>query len=84
MKQTRVLKVAYDFDEDFDVIYLDFGDWLWGVADLFSENSDQSLTVTFLTNNATIDDNSWPLDGFSDQVVRLRDECKLKSQGMMI
>ena len=33
-------------DEDFDVIYLDFGDWLWGVADLFSENSDQSLTLS--------------------------------------
>ena len=84
LKQTRVLKVAYDFDEDFDVIYLDFGDWLWGVADFFSENSDQSLTATFLTENATIDDNIWPLDGFSDQVVRLRDECKLKSRGMMI
>ena len=84
LKQTRVLNVEYDVDEDFDVIYLDFGDWRWGVADLFSENSDQSLTATFLTKNATIDDNIWPLDGFSDQVVRLRDECKLKSQGMMI
>ena len=84
LDQTKVLGIAYDFDEDFDVIYLDFGDWHWGVADIFSKNSDQSLTATFLTKNAIIDDNIWALDGFSGQVERLRDECKLKSLGVLV
>jgi len=83
LDRTKVLGIARDFDEDFDVIYLDFGDWRWGIADFFSENSDQSLTATFLTENATIDDNIWPLDGFSDQVVRLREECTLDPEGVV-
>ncbi len=27
LDRTKVLGIARDFDEDFDVIYLDFGDW---------------------------------------------------------
>ena len=84
LDRTRVLAVAHDFDADFDVIYLDFGDWHWEIADLFTENSDQSLTVTFLTKNATIDDNIWSLEGFSDQVVRLREECTADHQGVLV
>ena len=84
LDRTKVLGIARDFDVDFDVIYLDFGDWHWGIANLFSENSDQSLTATFLTENATIDDNIWLLDGFSDQVVRLREECAPDTQGVVV
>ena len=82
LHQTRVLNVAYDFDADFDVIYLDFGDWRWGVVDLFSANSDQSLTAIFFSDKATIDDNVWGLDGFEQAVVGLRENCKPQHTGV--
>ena len=82
LKQTRVLKVAYDFDEDFDVIYLDFGDWRWGVADVLSNFAEHSITATFLSDKATIDDNVWGLDGFEQAVVGLRENCKPQHTGV--
>ena len=84
LDRTKVLGIARDFDEDFDVIYLDFGEWHWGIADVLSDNSNQSLTATFLSKNANIEDNVWLLDGFSEQVVRLRDECTLEHQGVVV
>ena len=79
--QTKVLDVVYDFDEDFDVVYLDFGEWQWGIADILTEMSEHSLTATFLTEKAEIDDNLWPLNGFAQEVGRLRSKCQTKLKG---
>ena len=80
--QTKVLNVVYDFDNDFDVIYLDFGEWQWGIADILTEMSEHSLTATFLTEKAEIDDNLWPLNGFAQEVGRLRSKCQTKPKGV--
>ena len=82
LKQTKVLNVAYDFDEDFDIVYLDFGEWHWGIADVFSNFAEHSMTATFLSDKATIDDNVWGLDGFEQAVVGLCENCKLQHTGV--
>ena len=82
--QTKVLNVVYDFDKDFDVIYLDFGEWQWGIADILAEMSDHSLTATFLTDKADIDDNLWNLNGLAQEVAHLRLKCRNKSKGLAI
>ena len=82
LKQTRVLKVAYDFDEDFDVIYLDFGEWHWSIADVLSNFAEHSIMATFLSDKTTIDDNVWGLDDFEQAVVGLHENCKPQHTGV--
>ena len=82
VNKTKVLSVACNFDEDFDVFYLDFGECHWGNANVLSNFAKHSITATFLSDKTTIGDNFWVLGGFEKAVLRLREKCGPQNIGV--
>ena len=52
LNQAQVLSVFYDFDEDFDILYLNFGEWDWSFGERFTHDSNENLFAIYSDEKA--------------------------------
>ena len=81
LNRAQVLGVHYDFDEDFDILYLNFGEWDWSFVESFMQYPDQALLVIYDYKKAQIDSNSWVIGSLSEELRTMRSNCKVLDLG---
>ena len=69
--------VHYDFDEDFDVLYLNFGEWDWSFGERITQNSDDALFAVYDDKKALIDSNIWEIGSLSDELQIMKSNCEV-------
>ena len=74
----KVLSISNQIDDDFDVVYLSFGNWSWDTKKLFKDLKISSLTVLHDDGKANIESNSWQLPNLPERLNRLKQNCNLK------
>ena len=74
----KVLSISNQIDDDFDVVYLSFGNWSWDTKKLFKDLKISSLTVLHDDSKANIESNSWQLPNLPERLNRLKQNCNLK------
>ena len=74
----KVLIISNQIDDDFDVVYLSFGNWSWDTKKLFKDLKISSLTVLHDDGKANIESNSWQLPDLPERLKRLKQNCNLK------
>ena len=74
----KVLSISSQIDDDFDVVYLSFGNWSWDTKKLFKDLKIKSLTVLHDDGKANIESNSWQLPNLPENLSRLKQNCNLK------
>ena len=74
----KVLSIATQIDDNFDVVYLSFGNWSWEAKKLFQELEISSLTVLHDDARANIESNSWKLPNLPERLKKLKQNCNLK------
>ena len=74
----KVLSISNQIDDDFDVVYLSFGNWSWDTKKLFKDLKISSLTVLHDDGKANIESNSWQLPDLPERLKRLKQNCNLK------
>ena len=74
----KVLSISNQIDDDFDVVYLSFGNWSWDTKKLFKDLKISSLTVLHDDGKANIESNSWQLPNLPERLNKLKQNCNLK------
>ena len=74
----KVLSISSQIDDEFDVVYLSFGNWSWDTKKLFKDLKISSLTVLHDDGKANIESNSWQLPNLPERLNRLKQNCNLK------
>ena len=74
----KVLSISNQIDDEFDVVYLSFGNWSWDTKKLFKDLKISSLTVLHDDGKANIESNSWQLPDLPERLKRLKQNCNLK------
>ena len=77
LNRAQVLGVHYDFD----ILYLNFGEWDWSFVESFMQNPDQALLVIYDYKKAQIDSNSWVIGSLSEELRTMRSNCKVLDLG---
>ena len=78
VKVAKVLSISNQIDDEFDVVYLSFGNWSWDAKQLFQDLKISSLTVLHDDGKANIESNSWQLPNLPENLNRLKQNCNLK------
>ena len=78
VKVGKVLSISDKIDDEFDVVYLSFGNWSWDAKQLFQDLKISSLTVLHDDGKANIESNSWQLPNLPENLNRLKQNCNLK------
>lgn len=82
LNHVQVLGVHYDFDEDFDVLYLNFGEWDWSFGERITQNSDDALFAVYDDKKALIDSNIWEIGSLSDELQIMKSNCEVLDTGV--
>ena len=82
LNHAQVLGVNYDFDEDFDVLYLNFGEWDWSFGEIITQNSDDALFAVYDDKKARIDSNIWEIGSLSEELQIMKSNCKVLDLGV--
>jgi hypothetical protein len=77
----RVIDIAKDFSDEFDVVYLSFGYWDWEMMSLFNGYENEAITVIFEDDRAEIEANGWIVGNLPETLGRLRSSCATLFEG---
>jgi hypothetical protein len=72
LNKAQVLSVLYDFDQDFDILYLNFGEWDWSFGERFTQDPNEALFAIYSDGKAEIDSNTWEIGSLSDELKTLK------------
>ena len=77
----RVIDIAKNFSDEFDVVYLSFGYWDWEMMSLFNGYENEAITVIFEDDRADIEANGWIVGNLPETLGRLRTSCATLFEG---
>ena len=77
----RVIDIAKNVSDEFDVIYLSFGYWDWEMMSLFNGYEREAITVIFEDDRADIEANGWIVGNLPETLARLRTSCATLFEG---
>ena len=77
----RVIDIAKNYSDEFDVVYLSFGYWDWEMMSLFNGYENESITVIFEDDRAEIEANGWIVGNLPETLGRLRNSCATLFEG---
>ena len=77
----RVIDIAKNFSDEFDVVYLSFGYWDWEMMSLFNGYENEAITVIFEDDRAEIEANGWIVGNLPETLGRLRSSCATLFEG---
>lgn len=77
----RVIDIAKNFSDEFDVVYLSFGYWDWEMMSLFNGYEHEAITVIFEDDRAEIEANGWLVGNLPETLGRLRTSCAALFEG---
>ena len=77
----RVIDIAKNFSDEFDVVYLSFGYWDWEMMSLFNGYENEAITVIFEDDRAEIEANGWIVGNLPETLGRLRNSCATLFEG---
>ena len=77
----RVIDIAKNFSDEFDVVYLSFGYWDWEMMSLFNGYEHEAITVIFEDDRAEIEANGWIVGNLPETLGRLRSSCATLFEG---
>ena len=77
----RVIDIAKNFSDEFDVVYLSFGYWDWEMMSLFNGYENEAITVIFEDERAEIEANGWIVGNLPETLGRLRSSCATLFEG---
>ena len=77
----RVIDIAKNFSDEFDVVYLSFGYWDWEMMSLFNGYENEAITVIFEDDRAEIEANGWIVGNLPETLGRLRTSCATLFEG---
>lgn len=82
LNQAQVLSVLYDFDEDFDILHLNFGELDWSFGERFTQDPNEALFAIYGDDKAEIDNNTWQIGSLFDELATLKSNCKILKSGV--
>ena len=71
----KVLSISNQIDDEFDVVYLSFGNWSWDAEKVFKELDIKSLTAIHFDKKVNIEANIWNVPELPAQLKNLRKNC---------
>ena len=77
----RVIDIAKNFSDEFDVVYLSFGYWDWEMMSLFNGYENEAITVIFEDDRAELEANGWLVGNLPETLGRLRTSCAILFEG---
>ena len=80
----RVIDIAKNFSDEFDVVYLSFGYWDWEMMSLFNGYENEAITVIFEDDRADIEANGWIVGNLPETLGWLRSSCATLFEGDLI
>ncbi len=72
----RVLSISNQIDDNFDVVYLSFGNWSWETEKVFKQLNIESITAVHFDKKANIEANIWKTPELSKKLQVLRKNCQ--------
>ena len=75
VKTAQVISISKTIDDNFDVVYLSFGNWSWDAEKVFKELDIKSLTAIHFDKKVNIEANVWSVPELSAQLKNLRKNC---------
>ena len=77
----RVIDIAKNLSDEFDVVYLSFGYWDWEMMSLFNGYENEAITVIFEDDRAELEANGWLVGNLPETLGRLRSSCATLFEG---
>ena len=75
LKNAMVISVVKEFSEDFDVVYISFGAWDWGMIQVLQGKETQDITVVFNDSRLELETNGWKIDTLPKELEVLKHNC---------
>ena len=75
VQTAQVISVSKHIDNNFDVVYLSFGNWSWDAEKVFKELNIKSLTAIHFDKKVNIEANIWKTPKLPEQLKKLRKDC---------
>lgn len=70
-----VISVNRQFSENFDVVYISFGTWDWGMIQALEGKEAQDITVVFNDSRIDLETNGWKIDTLPKELKELKHNC---------
>jgi hypothetical protein len=75
VQAAQVISISKNIDDNFDVVYLSFGNWSWDTEKVFTELDIESLTAIHFDKKVNIEANIWNVPELPAQLKNLRKNC---------
>ena len=75
LHNAMVISVVRQFSENFDVVYISFGAWDWGMIQALKGKEAQDITVVFNDSRIDLETNGWKIDTLPKELEELKHNC---------